>query len=473
MKRLNELYNCPYNIEIKDVKINSKQVQPGDIFVCTMGVTADRHDFIDEAIENGASAIVVSKEVGKKPVPVIKVKNTNKELFYIAGKLYDFPQKKLEMIGITGTNGKTSVAEILYQLIGDKCAYLGTNGKKYKNHSEMIRNTTPDVDRLYKYFKEYLDHDCTSVVMEASSEAMYWHRLDDIAYDICILTNITEDHLNIHKTLENYIECKSRLFGLVKKNGYSILNSGSKFLDTVLKYAKGNIVTYGFKPEDDLYIKSYKEGKTLDITFIYKQNTYLVKSPLLGAFNILNVAAAILACLCRGMPIEEVIKKVENLHQIEGRFEILDFKQDYTLILDYAHTTDAFQNILRYLNKIKKKRIITLTGSAGGREKEKRPEMGKTVLENSDFVVLTMDDPRYERVSDIIDDLVRTSHKKNYIRIENRSKAIHYVLNMAQKDDIVLIAGKGRDNYMAVEDKYLPYNDYDEIVKYFKEKNNS
>lgn len=471
MKRLNELYDCPYDIEIKDVKINSKQVQPGDIFVCTMGVTADRHDFIDEAIENGASAVVVSKEVGKKNVPIIKVKNTNKELFYIAGKLYDFPQKKLEMIGITGTNGKTSVAEILYQLIGDTCAYLGTNGKKYKNHNEMIRNTTPDVDRLYKYFKEYLDHGCTTVVMEASSEAMYWHRLDDIAYDICILTNITEDHLNIHKTLENYIECKSRLFSLVKENGYSILNSGSKYLETVLKYAKGHIVTYGFNKEDDLYIEGYKEGKTLDITFIYKQQKYLVKSPLLGTFNVLNVAASILACICRGIPIEEIIKKVENLHQIEGRFELLDFHQNYTLILDYAHTTDAFQNILSYLNKIKKNRIITLTGSAGGREKQKRPEMGQTVLENSDFVIFTMDDPRYESVSDIIDDLVSTSHKKNYIRIENRSQAIRYALDMAEKDDIVLIAGKGRDNYMAVEDKYLPYNDYEEIEKYFKEKN--
>lgn len=470
MKRLNELYDCPYNVEIKDVKINSKQVEPNDIFVCTMGVTADRHDFIDEAIKNGASAIVVSKDIGTKPVPVIKVENTNQELFSIAGKLYDFPQKKLEMIGVTGTNGKTSVAEIMYQLIGDACAYLGTNGKKYKEHSEMIRNTTPDVDRLYKYFKEFIDNGCTSLVMESSSEAMYWHRLDDIKYDICILTNITEDHLNIHKTLENYVECKSRLFSLVKEDGYSILNSSSEYLDKVLKYAKGKVVTYGFKEEDDLYIKEYKEGKTLDITFVYKQKEYLVKSPLLGAFNVLNVAAAVLACLCRKMDIEEIIQKVEHLHQIEGRFEILDFKQDYTLILDYAHTTDAFQNILEYLNKIKKKRIITLTGSAGGREKKKRPAMGKTVLDNSDFVVFTMDDPRYESVSSIIDDLIKTSDKKNYIRINDRVEAIHYALDIAEKDDIVLIAGKGRDNYMAVEDKYLPYNDYDEIVKYFDNK---
>ncbi len=470
MKRLNELYDCPYDVEINDVKINSKQVTPGDIFVCTMGVTADRHDFIDEAIENGAAAIVVSKDVEKKKVPIIKVENTNKELFYIAGKLYDFPQRKLEMIGITGTNGKTSVAEILYQLIGEKCAYLGTNGKKYKNHSEMIRNTTPDVDRLYKYFSEFIDNGCKTLVMESSSEAMYWHRLDDIQYDICILTNITEDHLNIHKTLENYVECKSRLFSLVKENGYSILNSDSPFFDTVLKYAKGTVVTYGFKKEDTLYIKDYKEEKTLNITFVYKNKEYFVKSSLLGNFNVLNIAASILACACRGESIEKIVKKIENLKQIEGRFEVLDFHQNYTLILDYAHTTDAFNHILEYLNKIKKGRIITLTGSAGGRERKKRPAMGKAVLDQSDFVVFTMDDPRYEKVSDIIDDLLLETDKKNYIRIEDRRQAIKYALDMAKKDDIVLIAGKGRDNYMAVEDQYLPYNDYEEIVKYFENK---
>ncbi len=469
MKKLNEIFDCEYNTPIQDVKINSKEVQPGDLFVCTMGVTADRHDFIDEAIKNGAAAIVVSKDVQNKSVPIIRVKNTNEALYTICEKVYDYSQKKLEMIGVTGTNGKTSVAEILYQLLDD-CAYLGTNGKKYKNHSEMIRNTCPDVDRSYKYFKEFLDHGCKRLVMEASSEAMYWHRLDKIEYDTCILTNITEDHLNIHKTLENYVECKAKLFSLVKEDGYSILNSGSQYLDKVKSYAKGKILTYGFNKTDDLYIENYVEGKTLDITFVYKGKKLFVKSPLLGSFNVLNLAAAILVCLTRNMDKNTIIKRIENLSQIEGRLEVLNFNQDYMLILDYAHTTDAFKNILGYLNKIKKKRIITLTGSAGGREKEKRPLMGKTVLENSDYVIFTMDDPRYESVNAIIDDLVSESKNTNYERILDRKEAIKKALDMAEKGDIVLIAGKGRDNYMAVEDKYLPYNDYEVIEEYFKNK---
>lgn len=469
MKKLNEIFDCEYNTPIQDVKINSKEVQPGDLFVCTMGVTADRHEFIDEAIKNGAAAIVVSKDIQNKSVPIIRVKNTNEALYTICEKVYDYSQKKLEIIGVTGTNGKTSVAEILYQLLDD-CAYLGTNGKKYKNHSEMIRNTCPDVDRSYKYFKEFLDHGCKRLVMEASSEAMYWHRLDKIEYDTCILTNITEDHLNIHKTLENYVECKAKLFSLVKENGYSILNSGSKYLDKIKSYAKGKIVTYGFNKTDDLYIENYVEGKILDITFVYKGEKLFVKSPLLGSFNVLNLAAALLACLTRNMDKDTIIKRIENLSQIEGRLEVLKFKQDYMLILDYAHTTDAFKNILGYLNKIKKKRIITLTGSAGGREKEKRPLMGKTVLENSDYVIFTMDDPRYESVNAIIDDLVSESKNTNYERILDRKEAIKKALDMAEKEDIVLIAGKGRDNYMAVKDKYLPYNDYEVIEEYFKNK---
>ena len=246
MKKLSELYSGESDVKIKGIKINSKEVKPGDLFVCTMGVTADRHDFLDEAIKNGAVAAIVSKEVGEKPIPLIHVKDTNQELRNVCAKFYDYPYQKAEMIGVTGTNGKTTVAEILYQLIGDDCAYLGTNGKKYKGKKESIRNTTPDVDRLYLYFDEFIKTGCKTICMEASSEAFFRHRLDQISFDIAILTNITQDHLNIHKTLENYIDCKCQLFRQVKEDGYSILNSGDKYFEKVKSCAKGHIVTYGF-----------------------------------------------------------------------------------------------------------------------------------------------------------------------------------------------------------------------------------
>ena len=470
MKRLSELYDINDDRLIKGIKINSKEVEPGDIFVCTMGVTADRHDFIDEAIKNGASAIVVSRDVGNKAVPVIKVDDTNLELRKLSAKFYDYPCNYLYMIGVTGTNGKTTVAEIIYQLLGGSCAYIGTNGKKYKGKKESIRNTCPDVDRLYKYFREFIDNGCNTVCMEASSEAFYRHRLDDIKYDIGIVTNITEDHLNIHKTIENYVDCKCQLVRQVKDEGYSILNSSDKYFDKFKKEAHGKIVSYGYKDSDTLKIENYtlRRDKTI-ITFKYNNKTYEVISPLLGSFNVDNLATAILVLLCKSISFEEIVKRVSKIKQIEGRMEIMPFVSKYTVILDYAHTTDALDNILTFLDMVKDARIITVTGSAGGRESDKRPGMGKVVLEKSDYVIFTMDDPRYEDPNKIIDDLVSGSDKTNYERIIDRKKAIYKALDMAEDKDIVLIAGKGRDDYMAIDDKYLPYCDYDVIKSYYEQ----
>ena len=470
MKRLSELYNINDDRLIKSIKINSKEVEDGDLFVCTMGVTADRHDFIDEAISNGASAIVVSRDVGKKSVPVIKVENTNLELRKISAKFYDYPCDNAYMIGVTGTNGKTTVAEIIYRLLGDTCAYIGTNGRKFKNKHFSMRNTTPDVDRLYMYFKEFIDAGCNTICMEASSESYYWHRLDDIKYDVGIITNVTEDHLNIHKTMDNYVDCKCQLVKHVKDDGYSILNSSDKYFDKFKKEANGNIVSYGYKDSDTLKIEDYalKRDKTI-INFRYNNKSYEVISPLLGSFNVDNLAASILCLLCKGIGFEKIVERIKKLNQIEGRMEIMPFVSKYTVILDYAHTTDALDNILTFLDMVKETRIITVTGSAGGREKSKRPGMGKVVLEKSDYVIFTMDDPRFEDPNKIIDDLVSGSDKTNYERIVDRKKAIYKALDIAEDKDIVLIAGKGRDDYMAIDDKYLPYCDYDVIKSYYEQ----
>ena len=470
MKKLSELYNIDDDRLIKSIKINSKEIEPGDIFVCTMGVTADRHDFIDEAIKNGASAIVVSRDVGKRDVPIIKVYDTNLELRKLSAKFYDYPSEKAFMIGVTGTNGKTTVAEIIYQLLGETCAYIGTNGRKYKDKHFSIRNTTPDVDRLYMYFKEFIDNGCDTICMEASSEAFYRHRLDDIRYDIGIVTNITEDHLNIHKTIENYVDCKCQLVRQVKDEGYSILNSSDKYFDKFKREANGNIVSYGYKDTDTLKIEDYtlKRDKTI-INFKYNNKAYEIISPLLGRFNVDNLASAILCLLCKGISFDEIIKRVSNIKQIEGRMEKMPFVSKYTVILDYAHTTDALDNILTFLDMVKETRIITVTGSAGGRESDKRPRMGKVVLEKSDYVIFTMDDPRYEDPNKIIDDLVSESDKTNYERIVDRKKAIYKALDMAEDKDIILIAGKGRDDYMAIDDKYFPYCDYDVIKSYYEQ----
>lgn len=467
MKKLSELYNIDSDVLIKDIKINSNDVESGDIFVCTMGVTADRHDFIDSAIENGASAIVVSKDVACS-VPTIKVEDTNKELPLLASRLFDYPEKELELIATTGTNGKTTVSTIIQTFIGDDmCGYLGTNGMICKNFNEPIRNTTPDADRLYKYFRRFVDNGCKYLSIETSSEAYFRHRLDNLEFRVGIITNITQDHLNIHKTIENYVACKEEMLSHIKKDGYAVLNVDDKYYEECKNKVISNLLTYG-KKESTLQIIDYKEyyNKT-DITLKYNNKLYYVTSPLVGEFNIYNLCAAILALIALGYNLESILERVNLIEVPKGRLEFLDYGQNYKIVLDYAHTPDAFSKIYPFLNKIKENRIITVTGSAGGREKEKRGPMGKLVMDNSDYVIFTMDDPRIEDVNEIIDDLISDANKNNYERIIDRKAAIYHAFDIAKENDIVLIAGKGCDNYMALGNEYVPYCDLDVIKNYF------
>lgn len=470
MKKLSELYpDCGYSdVWIKGIKINSKEIEPGDLFICTMGVTADRHDFIEEAIEKGASAIVVEKDV-ECSVPTIKVENTNKELPLLASKFYEYPEKQLDLIGITGTNGKTTVATIIQDLIGnDICGYLGTNGIICSKFQEPIRNTTPDSDRLYGYFRKFVDSGCKYLSMETSSEAFYRKRLEELRFQVGIITNITEDHLNIHKTIENYVSCKKELVSQVKEDGFSILNIDDHHYEEVREVAKGTILTYGKQESTLQIIDCIYSSKNTKVTLKYKDKLYEFISPLLGEFNVYNLCASMLALVAIGYEMEEIIKKVPNIVAPSGRVEFLEFGQNYEIVLDYAHTPDAFSKLFGLLDNIKKGKIITITGSAGGREKEKRGPMGKLVLEKSDYVIFTMDDPRYEKVEDIISDLVSESDKTNYEIIIDRKEAIYKAFEIANENDIILVAGKGIDNYMAIEDKYLPYSDLEVIEEYFK-----
>ncbi len=468
MKKLNELYPGYPEIPINDIKINSKEVKKGDIFVCTMGVTADRHNFIEEAIANGASAVVVQKNV-KCSVPTILVADTNQELPFLASRFYDHPEKELQLIGITGTNGKTTVATIIQDMLGnDRCAYLGTNGLICKNFQESIRNTTPDADRLYKYLKRFVDSGCKILSMETSSEAFYRNRLQNLEFEIGIVTNITEDHLNIHKTIENYVSCKKQLVKQVKETGYSILNGDDKYYEEFRKEANGTILTYGKGKSTLQILEVIPHLKNTQIKVKYQDQNYEIVSPLLGEFNVYNLCSAILALVALHLNFSEILKRISWIHAPSGRVQFLNFGQNYHILLDYAHTPDAFAKIFQLLKQIKEGNIITVTGSAGGREKEKRGPMGKLVLEESDYVIFTMDDPRNEKVEDIINDLVKDSKKTNYEKILDRKEAIHHALDIAQEKDIVLIAGKGTDQYMAVGNEYLPYNDLEVIEDYFK-----
>lgn len=459
MKNIKELYDTEYDFLVKDIKTSSKDIEKGDLFVCIKGVV-DRHDFIQEAIEKGCGGLVVERG-NNYPVPFIKVKNTNEELGRLSKKFYDY-HNTLKIIGVTGTDGKTTTALIIRDML-ESCGYIGTNGVKSNKINLNTQNTTPELNLIYKYLKMFEEEELKYASMEVSSEGLLHNRVKGIKYDIGILTNISEDHLNVHKTLSNYINTKIKMFKNIKKEGYAVLNRDDRFYDKFLENCQCHTFSYGYDEKSDLILKklTLKEEKSI-ILIEYKKKEYEILSSLKGEYNAYNLLAGIGALLCLGFDIEDIIKRVNNIKQVMGRCEIIN-AGDFKVVLDYAHTANGLKSILSYLEKIKKGKIITVTGSAGGREREKRQEMGRVVQEKSDLVIYTMDDPRFERVIDIINEM-KNPEKNNYLIIENRKDAIAKALEIAKKDDLVLVAGKGRDNYMAIEDKHIKYSDYDTIM---------
>ncbi len=462
MKKLNELYeNIPYDTEIKGIKINSKEVESGDLFVCTMGVTADRHNFIDDAVSHGASALVVSRKDIKTSIPSVYVENTNKELPFLCSKFYDHPEDKMTMIGVTGTDGKTTTSTVIHTLMGnDICGYLGSNGANCSKFNEETQNSTPDADKLYKIFKKFLDAGCKYVSFEASSEAFYRGRLNAMKFDISVLTNITEDHLNVHKTLDNYIECKCKLFSNTKKDGLCILNHDDEHFERVKRSCNGKVLTYGKGIDNDLQIISYVlKPRFTKIKIKYKNKEYDIESSLLGEYNVYNLAAALLVCLELGCNIKDLQKKTQKL-EVDGRFKILNTETPYTVVVDYAHTTNAVKSVLDFVHTLDVNRSIVVIGSAGGREKEKRPLMGKTVADNANYAIFTADDPRDEDPEVIAKEMASEIKDKESYEIEvDRKKAVRRAIDMAKPKDIVLILGKGCETSQKLKDGPVYYSD--------------
>lgn len=472
MKKLSELYNINSDVEINGISVNSNDIKEKDIFICIDKNNVDRHNFAVDAIKKGAVAIVAKKEM-KANVPCIIVDDPNKELIPLAKRLYNNPEQKLKLFAVTGTDGKTSVATIISQLIGnDKCGYIGTNGRSCRAFKKSTNNTTPAPEKLYKYLDEFYQNGCDSVCMEASSEAMLQGRLNELQYDCIGMTNITQEHLNSHKTLENYIECKKKIMTLAKKDGYCILNKDDSHYEEVKKNCDSRVLTYGLDKDNDLQILDYKiKPNKTNIKYKYKKETYEIESPLLGKFNIYNLACAILMCLSQGYEMNKLINNVKNLY-IEGRLDLVNQGQDFTIIVDYAHTPNGISNLLEFVKTIEHNRIITVIGQAGERDSQKRKIVGEIVAKNSDIAIFCYEDPRSEDPRKIIEMMCENiKDLTNYHIIVDRSEAIKYAINIAKTKDIVLILGKGNEKKQKLKDKEIYFNDIEETQKALKEKN--
>ena len=471
MKKLNELIDCEFETEINGIKINSKECKKGDLFICTMGVKADRHDFVDDAIKNGAVAIIASKKINVD-VPVVYVKDTNTIMPKLMQKFYDNPQKEIKIIAIGGTDGKTSSSTIIQTLIGnDKCGYIGTNGYSCSKFKKDTNNTTPDADKLYGYFREFLDSGCEYVAMETSSEAYFRHRLDDLEYEAGLITNITREHINIHKTFENYLECKKQEFKQVKKEGYDILNYDDEHYKDCLEACSSNVLTYGQDKNCDLYIKHfdiYTNRSEIDI--IYNKKEYHITSPLLGDFNVYNLCGALLTCLSLGFKMEDMIPRIEKL-EVDGRLDALDnHGLNFNVWVDYAHTPNGITKLLNFVHRLDINRSIVVIGQAGERDPYKRPEVGKCVVENSDYAIFCYEDPRSEDPMNICQDIIKDikDTHNNYEIIIDRESAIKHAIDIAQKNDLVLILGKGNETYEKLKNETIYFNDEEVALKYIK-----
>ena len=474
MRKLRELYpEASEDVEIKSIKINSKEIEKGDLFICTKGVTADRHDFIDEAIERGASAIVVSKDIKNKPVPIVKVENTNKELPYLCQRFYDYPDNKLTMIGVTGTDGKTSTTTIIQTLIGDdKCGYIGTNGRSCKGHVGDNPNTTPDAQNLYMYLDEFVKYGCSYASIETSSEAFFRGRLQAMTFDISAYTNITSEHLNIHGSFENYLDSKLNLFRQTKKDGYSILNHDDPYFDKVKEACVSKVLTYGKDEDNDLQIVSFKISPDhTDIVFKYHNEEININSPLMGDFNVYNLACALLCCLALDFKLEELLPRIEKI-KVDGRLELLKTNTPYYVMVDYAHTPNGISKLLNFVHTLDINRSIVVIGQAGERDPYKRPKVGNVVVENATYAIFTYEDPRSEDPKDICEDIIselKETHD-NYEIVIDRREAIEKAINMAKDKDMVLILGKGNETYEKLKNETIYFNDVEEAYNAVKKR---
>ena len=448
-----------------NIKINSKEVVNNDIFVAIRGDSFDGHDFINEAIENGASLIICEK--CDFDFPHIIVRDTKEYLKeYIYKNYYAFV-KDISLIGLTGTNGKTTTAYFIYDLLKKfniKCAYIGTLGFYTDKKICDLNNTTPNIIELYNILIECKNSDIKTVVMEVSSHALDMDRVYGLKYDYVIFTNLTKDHLNYHLNMQNYLNAKRKLFNMKKENGIGIVNVDDKYGKYFLD---DNCITYGFNKS--IYnILNYKLYLNKIIyRFTYNNKKYKVHINMPGKYNIYNSLVAIIVLKEMGYSLYSIINKFKKIDVPRGRMEIIKNSNSF-IIIDYAHTPDAVNNVLKSAQQFKKRKIYTIIGCGGDRDRSKRSEMANISVNMSDYVIFTSDNPRKENLKNIINDMICNLNKNNYEICLDRKDAIRKGIDLLEKNDILFILGKGHEEYQEIDNIKYHFNDKEEVLKYIK-----
>lgn len=456
------------NPEICSIENNSQNVKQGSLFVCIKGYSVDGHDFAQAAVQKGAVAVLAEKELPLE-IPVVIVKDTKRAMALLSDFYYFHPTQKLHLIGITGTNGKTTTSHLIEKIFadnGEKTGLIGTMYSKIAGQIFVTKNTTPESLTLQKTFKQMVDEQVTTAVMEVSSHALVEGRVHGCDYDIAVFTNLSQDHLDFHKTMEEYRDAKGLLFSQLgnvyhdQKPKYAVLNADDQVSSRYQVITAARVVTYGIDSEADfraVNIMMTAKGTSFDLQSPLGQ--YHIDMKLIGKFNVYNVLAGLAAAAISKVPLQQAITSIEEIKGVSGRFEAVNAGQDFSVIVDYSHTPDSLENALKTIRQFAKNRIFVVVGCGGDRDRSKRPLMASIACQLATDPIFTSDNPRSEDPGQILRDMESGVAGEHYHCIIDRKQAIQYAVNEARTGDVILIAGKGHETYQIIGKDIIDFDD--------------
>lgn len=461
-------------VEITGVNIDSRRIEKGHLFVAIKGTQVDGHSFIQKAIDLGAAAILCEylPETLSEGVTYVVVDSSEAAVGPVATMYYGDPTSKLKLVGVTGTNGKTTVATLLYNMFrkfGHHCGLLSTVCNYIEGEAIPADHTTPDPIKLNRLLSEMVARGCEYAFMECSSHAIAQKRIGGLKFAGGLFTNLTRDHLDYHKTFENYRDAKKAFFDMLPKDAFAITNADDKNGMVMVQNTKASVKTYSTRTLADFkarIIECHFEGMYLDI------DGHEVGVQFIGKFNVSNLLAVYGAAVMLGKKAEDILVILSTLKSVSGRLEPIRSPEGYTAIVDYAHTPDALENVLNAIHEVLdgKGNVITVCGAGGNRDKGKRPLMAQEAVKQSDRVIITSDNPRFEEPQDIINDMLaglNAQQMKKVVSIADRREAIRTACMMAQKGDVILIAGKGHEDYQEIKGVKHHFDDREEVRKVF------
>jgi UDP-N-acetylmuramoyl-L-alanyl-D-glutamate--2,6-diaminopimelate ligase len=460
----------PADRAVESIAYDSRRVERDGLFVALRGEKSDGHDFIGQAIEKGATVIVAERAEQNSRTTFVVVENTRTAMADLAARFYNFPARKLKLAGVTGTNGKTTTTFLIKHICekaGMRCGLLGTVRYEIGERVLPASRTTPESLDLQELLAQIRDAGCKAAAMEVSSHALAQERARDLEFEVAVFTNLTQDHLDYHGTMENYFEAKAKLFEQLarqdrKKKPVAVINVDDRYGQKLIAKIKDkvSVVTFGTGVKADFRASNYRmEFGGTSYQLDARGKSYLVRVPLIGRFNVANSLAALATANALGIGLREAVVSLGKSPQVPGRLEMVPAKRQFQVFVDYAHTPDALLNVLKTLRELEPRRLIVVFGCGGNRDREKRPLMGQVVDQDADVAIITSDNPRKEDPDKIIAEIEKGFRGTHFEKITDRAAAISRAVELAQPRDIVLIAGKGHENYQEFADHTVPFED--------------